>query len=91
MAETVQRRAEDRVEVIHRAQMRVERDTLSYPVTVRNLSTQGMMGEGHVPLSSGTRLTVSLPDQGEVAGTVVWVQKPRFGVAFDRSVDPSFA
>ena len=54
MAETVQRRAEDRVEVIHRAQMRVERDTLSYPVTVRNLSTQGMMGEGPVPVASTT-------------------------------------
>jgi len=49
------------------------------------------MGEGPFPLRSGTRLTISLPEQGDVAGTVVWVQEPRFGVAFDNEVDPTFA
>lgn len=91
MAETIQRRSEERVDVGHLTHMRLGQDGAAHPVRVRNLSQQGMMGEGSVALRSGTRLTVDLPEQGEVSGVVVWVQEPRFGVAFDRSGDPAFA
>ena len=91
MGQTVQRRAEERTDVFELAQLRVGRESLSRPVKVRNLSSQGMMGEGPFSVSSGTRLTIDLPDRGSVAGTVVWVQQSRFGVAFDRDIDPKFA
>lgn len=86
----MQRRAEERVDGVQHAQLRVGYESLPHPVKVRNLSTNGMMGEGAFPLRTGTRLTISLPKQGEIAGTVVWVQEPRFGVAFDNEVDPTF-
>jgi len=76
---------------VQQAHLRVGQELLPHPVKVRNLSSNGMMGEGAFTLRSGTRLTVSLPKHGEVAGTVVWVQQPRFGVAFDSEVDPTFA
>lgn len=91
MAEVTQRRAETRVDAVQHAQLRVGREPMPHPIKVRNLSRNGMMGEGPFPLRSGTRLTISLPEQGDVAGTVVWVQEPRFGVAFDDEVDPTFA
>lgn len=87
----VQRRSVERHEIVQLADLRVGRDATPHRVKVRNLSSQGMMGEGAVPVSSGTRLTVELPEVGNVAGTVVWVQQPRFGVAFDEEVDPGFA
>lgn len=91
MAETMQRRADERVDCVQHAQLRVGQELFPHPVKVRNLSSNGMMGEGAFPLRSGTRLTINLPKQGEVAGTVVWVQESRFGVAFDSEVDPNFA
>nr|WP_298899427.1 PilZ domain-containing protein [uncultured Altererythrobacter sp.] len=91
MAELTQRRADTRVDGVQHAQLRLGREPMPHPIKVRNLSRNGMMGEGSFSLRSGTRLTINLPKQGEVAGTVVWVQEPRFGVAFDDEVDPTFA
>jgi hypothetical protein len=88
---SVQRRRAPREPVFHLADLRVGNQPTAHRVKVRNLSSQGLMGEGPVPVSSGTRLTVDLPKLGEVAGTVVWVQEPRFGVAFDEEVDPRLA
>lgn len=90
MAEIIQRRSVDRTDVVQLAQMRIGTKGDMRPIKVRNLSSRGMMGEGQCQLSSGTRLTVDLPEQGQVSGTVVWVQEPRFGVAFDDSANPLF-
>ena len=91
MAETSLRRSEERADVVQLAQMRIGRRGDICPIKVRNLSSNGMMGEGSFQLHSGTRLTVELPEKGEVSGTVVWVQEPRFGVAFDQSTNPIFS
>lgn len=88
---SVQRRSESRTDVFQLADLRVGHQSSAHRVKVRNVSSKGMMGEGPVPLESGTRLTIELPELGQVAGTVVWVQQPRFGVAFDTEVDPAFA
>lgn len=88
---SVQRRSENRTDVFQLADLRVGQQSHAHRVKVRNVSSKGMMGEGPVPVESGTRLTIELPKLGQVAGTVVWVQQPRFGVAFDTEVDSTFA
>ncbi|MDG6079161.1 PilZ domain-containing protein [Erythrobacter litoralis] len=60
-------------------------------IKVRNLSDSGMMGEGTIKVSSGNRVTVDLRNIGEVTGKVAWTQGNRFGIAFDRIIDPKLA
>ncbi|QPC98537.1 MULTISPECIES: PilZ domain-containing protein [Qipengyuania] len=55
---------------------------------VRNLSAGGMMAESGVAVASGDRVTAGLRNVGEVKGVVAWVQGIRFGIAFDREIDP---
>lgn len=55
---------------------------------VRNLSAGGMMGESSIAVVSGDRVTAGLRNVGEVRGVVAWVQGNRFGIAFDREIDP---
>lgn len=57
-------------------------------VKVRNLSAGGMMVEGDMPVKRGTRLAVELRNIGPVAGVVVWVRSHRFGIAFEKEIDP---
>lgn len=60
-------------------------------VKVKNLSSGGMMVEGDLRLKRGTRVAVELRNIGPVAGVVVWVRAPRFGVAFEEEIDPKLA
>ena len=69
------------------ADVRVEQNDDVHRVRVRNLSDGGMMGEGHLRVQRGHRLTVELRNIGAVGGTVAWVQDNRFGVAFDEEID----
>jgi hypothetical protein len=69
------------------ADIRVEQGAESYRVRVRNLSDGGMMGEGHLRVQRGHRVSVELRNIGSVGGTVAWVQDSRFGVAFDEEID----
>lgn len=69
------------------ADIRVEQGSESYRVRVRNLSDGGMMGEGHLRVQRGHRVSVELRNIGSVGGTVAWVQDSRFGVAFDEEID----
>ena len=55
---------------------------------VRNLSAGGMMAETGAAASRGDRVTVGLRNLGEVKGVVAWIQGNRFGIAFEREVDP---
>ena len=69
------------------ADIRIENSTEVHRVRVRNLSDGGMMGEGHLRVQRGHRVTVDLRNIGEVGGTVAWVQDNRFGIAFDEEID----
>jgi len=69
------------------ADIRVEQSSEMHRVRVRNLSDGGMMGEGHLRVQRGHRVSVELRSIGSVGGTVAWVQDSRFGVAFDEEID----
>lgn len=69
------------------ADIRVEQSADVHRVRVRNLSDGGMMGEGHLRIQRGNRLTIELRNIGAVNGTIAWVQDDRFGIAFDEEID----
>lgn len=69
------------------ADIRVEQSAEVHRARVRNLSDGGMMGEGHLRVQRGHRVTVELRNIGAVGGTVAWVQDNRFGVAFDEVIE----
>lgn len=62
---------------------------------VRNLSAGGMMIEfTEAPdpdLAKGQRLTADLRNIGRVRGEIAWTAGRRFGVKFDREIDPEAA
>ena len=60
------------------------------PVTVRvrNLSPGGMLAEGRVNVTQGAAVEVDLRNVGPVSGRVIWAGEGKFGIAFDRPVDP---
>lgn len=60
-------------------------------VKVRNLSAGGMMVEGKAGAKRGMRVALELRNIGPVAGTIVWVNGSRLGVAFDEQIDPKLA
>lgn len=60
-------------------------------VRVRNISAGGMMAESEVTVAAQERIRVELRNIGQVHGTVVWVNGPRFGVVFDTPIDPKLA
>jgi len=69
------------------ADIRVENDTETRRIRVRNLSDGGMMGEGNLRVKRGHRLEIDLRNIGCIDGTVAWVQDNRFGIAFDKEID----
>lgn len=69
------------------AEIRVEQQSDTHRVRVRNLSDGGMMGEGNLRVQRGHRLTIELRNVGVVGGTIAWVQDNRFGIAFDDEID----
>lgn len=56
--------------------------------TVRNLSPGGMMAQGEDALPAGTRVSITLRNIGTVQGRVVWAEEGRYGISFDREIDP---
>lgn len=57
-------------------------------VRVRNLSAGGMLAEGGTKVSQGSAVEVELRNVGVVPGRIVWVGEGKFGIAFDRPVNP---
>lgn len=58
-------------------------------VRVRNLSAGGMLAEAPVRgVAQGATVEIELRNVGFVPGRVVWVGEGKFGLAFDRPVDP---
>ena len=60
-------------------------------VKIRNLSAGGMMVEGDLRVKRGARVAVEVRNIGPVAGVVVWVRSPRYGIAFEEEIDPKHA
>src|SRR3546814_17782687 len=60
------------------------------PVTlrVRNLSPGGMLAEAKVTVAQGATVEVDLRNIGPVAGRIIWAGEGKFGIAFDRAIDP---
>ncbi|MCW1383142.1 PilZ domain-containing protein [Novosphingobium sp. KCTC 2891] len=73
------------------ADLRVVGSEAEHRVKVRNLSAGGMMAEGQVKVTRGTRIEVSLRNVGWVEGVVAWIQENRFGIAFVEEIDPKLA
>lgn len=73
------------------AEIRLVDPARDFRVKVRNLSAGGMLAEGSVPVVPGSRLKIFLRNIGWVDGAVAWVQESRFGIAFDREIDPRLA
>lgn len=62
---------------------------------VRNLSAGGMMvelaEEPDPEVVRGQRFTAELRNIGRVKGEVAWIEGRRFGIKFDRAIDPELA
>lgn len=57
-------------------------------VRVRNLSPGGMLAEAKLAVEQGAAVEVELRNIGPVTGRVIWTGEGKFGIAFDRLVDP---
>ena len=57
-------------------------------VRVRNLSPGGMLAEAKIPVEQGAAVEIELHNVGRVPGRVIWAGEGKFGIAFDRPVDP---
>jgi hypothetical protein len=58
---------------------------------IRNLSSGGLMAEGPFTFAPGDELDVDLRNIGVVHGRVAWAGTGRFGMMFDRAIDPKMA
>ncbi len=73
------------------ADVRLDGIADGHRVKVRNLSAGGMMADGEAPVVRGSIITVDLRNIGRVEGSVAWVQGNRFGIAFNKEIDPKLA
>lgn len=58
---------------------------------IRNISSGGLMAEGPVSFHAGDELDVDLRNVGMIHGRVAWAAEGRFGMMFDRLIDPKLA
>jgi len=72
------------------AELRLEGDSETRKVKVRNLSAGGMMAEG-LQAVRGTLVSVNIRNIGWVEGSIAWVQGDRCGIAFGEDIDPMIA
>ena len=61
------------------------------PLTVRNISAQGLKGECAYPPRPGELIEVDLPGIGAISGQVRWGDGVAIGVEFDGPIDPTLA
>jgi hypothetical protein len=73
------------------AQFRIEGQSGTTQVRVRNLSTGGLMADVPKPIDIGTAVEVDVRGIGWVTGRIAWIAAGRAGVAFDRPIDPQAA
>lgn len=84
-------RGADRDSLFMQASLYIPGSTDPVVVRVRNLSVGGMLAEGAARVAQGTAVEVVLQNVGSVAGRIIWVGDGKFGIAFDRPVDPQMA
>lgn len=70
------------------AGLRLAGQSREHRIKVRNLSAGGLMAEGALRVARGTAVCVEVRNIGWVDGNVAWVQDNRFGIAFDKDIDP---
>ena len=61
------------------------------PLTVRNISSQGLRGECAYPPRPGDPVEIDLPGLGPIAAEGRWGDGQTIGVAFDGPIDPTLA
>lgn len=84
-------RSADRDSLFMQARLQLAGAPDTVLVRVRNLSAGGMLAEvqGRIRgLEQGGAVEVDLRNIGPVPGRIVWIGDGKFGVAFDRPVDP---
>ncbi len=81
-------RGADRDSLFMQASLNVPGGSGPVTVRVRNLSPGGMLAEAKVQVAQGAAVQVDLRNVGPVLGRVIWVGEGKFGIAFDRPVDP---
>ena len=84
-------RSADRDSLFMQARLQLAGAPDTVLVRVRNLSAGGMLAEvqGRIRgLEQGGAVEVDLRNIGPVPGRIVWMGDGKFGVAFDRPVDP---
>lgn len=78
----------DRDSLLLVAEITAEGSMSALRYTVHNLSAGGLMAQGRDPLPVGARVSLTLRNVGAVQGRVAWAEEGRYGIAFDRNIDP---
>jgi hypothetical protein len=82
-------RGADRDSLFMQANLLLPGQSAPLVVRVRNLSAGGMLAEAPVRgVAQGAAVEVELRNVGFVPGRIVWVGEGKFGIAFDRAIDP---
>ncbi|APZ97057.1 pilus assembly protein PilZ [Sphingopyxis sp. QXT-31] len=81
-------RGADRDSLFMQARVAVAGKGEPLSVRVRNLSAGGMLAESPVSVAQGTTVEVELRNIGPVPGRIVWTGERKFGIAFDRAINP---
>ncbi len=82
-------RSADRDSLFMQANLTLPGQAAPMVVRVRNLSAGGMLAEAPVRgVAQGAVVEIELRNVGFVPGRIVWVGEGKFGIAFDRPVDP---
>jgi hypothetical protein len=90
-AEPATKRARSRDSLFLIARMRLDGDTTTRDVRVRNLSEGGLMVELDRIVAAGTAVHLDLRGIGEITGTVAWCTEGRLGISLDAPIDPKKA
>ncbi|MGN6691524.1 MAG: PilZ domain-containing protein [Sphingopyxis sp.] len=82
-------RSADRDSLFMQANLTLPGQAAPMVVRVRNLSAGGMLAEAPFRgVAQGAVVEIELRNVGFVPGRIVWVGEGKFGIAFDRPVDP---
>lgn len=81
-------RSSDRDSLFMMAALTIRDSARSFDVRVRNLSSGGMLAETPEKISQSAAVEIDLRNVGPVPGRIVWVGEGKFGIAFDRPVNP---
>ncbi len=90
-AEPATKRARGRDSLFLVARLRIEGETATRDVRVRNLSEGGLMVELDRIVAVGTVVHLDLRGIGDIRGTVAWCTEGRLGIALDTAIDPKKA